>query len=55
MVTQGEKINVLIPDGMVKKIKVIMERDPSWISIQEFIRQAISEKIEKWYRDHAVG
>ena len=55
MVTRGQKINVLIPEGMVKQIETLMEKDPSWISMQEFIRQAISEKIERWYKEHAVG
>ena len=55
MVTRGEKINVLIPEGMVKQIEAIMDKDPSWISMQEFIRQAVSEKIERWRRDHAIG
>ena len=55
MVTHGEKINVLIPEGMVKNIWLIMEKDPSWISIQEFIRQAVAEKIDRWNKEHAVG
>ena len=55
MVTRGQKINVLIPEGMVKQIEEIMDKDPSWISIQEFTRQAVSEKIERWRRDHAIG
>lgn len=55
MVVRGEKINVLIPEGMVKQIEAIMERDPSWISMQEFIRQAVSEKIDRWHRDRVVG
>jgi Arc/MetJ-type ribon-helix-helix transcriptional regulator len=54
MVVRGEKINVLIPEGMVKQIEAIMEKDPSWISMQEFIRQAISEKIVKWNEDHIL-
>lgn len=55
MVTRGEKLNVLIPEGMMKQVHEIMEKDLSWISVQEFIRQAVSEKIERWNKDHAVG
>ena len=55
MVTRGQKIGVLIPEGMIKQIGSIMDKDPSWISMQEFIRQAVSEKIDRWYKDHAVG
>ena len=52
MVTRGEKINILIPDGMVKNIQILMEKDPSWISIQEFIRQAIAEKIDRRHKEN---
>lgn len=55
MVTRGVKLGILVPEGMINQIEQIMERDPSWISTQEFIRQAISEKIDKWYKEHAVG
>ena len=55
MVTRGVKVGVLIPDGMLRQVEEIMDKDPSWISTQEFIRQAVSEKIERWHRDHAVG
>jgi hypothetical protein len=55
MVTRGEKLNVLIPEGMMKQVHEIMEKDPSWISVQEFIRQAVSEKIERWNKDHMDG
>jgi hypothetical protein len=54
VVTRGQKINILIPEGMIKQIEEIMKRDPSWISTQEFIRQAISEKVERWYSDHVL-
>lgn len=53
MVVRGEKINVLIPQGMVEQISRIMREDPSWISAQEFIRQSVAEKIDRWKREHA--
>ena len=53
MVVRGEKINVLIPQGMVEQISHIMTEDPSWISAQEFIRQSVAEKIDRWKREHA--
>lgn len=55
MVARGVKLGILVPEGMMRQVDEIMERDPSWISTQEFIRQAISEKIDRWYKDHAVG
>jgi len=47
MVTRGEKINILIPEGLLKQVKQIMEDEQTWISIQDFIRQAIFEKVER--------
>jgi metal-responsive CopG/Arc/MetJ family transcriptional regulator len=55
MVTRGEKVNVLIPEGMISQVDEIMKKDASWISVQEFIRQAVAEKIERWKKEHAVG
>ena len=47
MVTRGEKINVLIPEGLMKQVRQIMEDEQNWISLQDFIRQAVSEKVER--------
>ena len=55
MSVRGEKINVLIPEGMLAKINDLLQRDQSWISIQEFIRQAVAEKIERIEKEHALG
>ena len=55
MVTRGEKVNVLIPEGMIRQVDEIMKKDASWISVQEFIRQSVAEKIERWKKEHAVG
>ena len=50
--TKGEKINILIPEGMIEAIENILKVDQSWISKQEFIRQAIQEKIDRWKKEH---
>jgi len=50
--TKGEKVNVLIPEGMIEAIENILKVDQSWISRQEFIRQAIQEKIDRWKKEH---
>lgn len=49
MVTHGETINVLIPEGMINQIRNIMDREKRWISVQDFIRQAIAEKLQRDY------
>jgi len=52
MVTQGRKIGILIPEGMIDTIENILKVDQSWISRQEFIRHAIQEKIDRWKKEH---
>jgi len=52
MATRGVKIGILIPEGMIEAIENILKVDQSWISKQEFIRQAIQEKIDRWKKEH---
>ena len=52
MAVKGKKKNILIPDGMVRDIEEIVESSQSWISLQEFIRQAIAEKIDRWKKEN---
>ena len=47
MAVHGEKINVLIPDGMMTEIRDAINREKRWISVQEFIRQAVGEKLDR--------
>ena len=55
MVREGEKKTVLIPAGMLREMHDIMNKDDKWISEQEFIREAIKEKIEKWKKNQSYG
>jgi Arc/MetJ-type ribon-helix-helix transcriptional regulator len=47
VVTQGKKINVLFPTKTNEEMKEIVETKGKWISVQEFIREAVYEKIER--------
>jgi hypothetical protein len=47
MATRGEKINVLIPEGLLRQVRQIIENDQNWISVQDFIRQAVFEKVDR--------
>jgi hypothetical protein len=33
----------------------IMENEKKWNSLQQFIQDAVNNRIKKWYREHAVG
>jgi Arc/MetJ-type ribon-helix-helix transcriptional regulator len=45
--TQGEKVNVLFPSKAFEEMTEIVETKGKWISVQEFIREAVSEKIDR--------
>ena len=55
MSKQSVKLTLQLPEGLAKEINDIVEKHDIWMSSQDFIREAIKEKIERWYRDHAVG
>ena len=45
-------IGVRMPVGMVDEIERIMEKEQTYLSVQEFVRLAAKEKIEKWKKEH---
>ncbi|MHB1471336.1 MAG: ribbon-helix-helix domain-containing protein [Thermoplasmataceae archaeon] len=49
------KLTLQLPEGLAKEINEIVEKHDLWMSSQDFIREAIKDKIEHWKRDHAVG
>ena len=55
MSKQSVKLTLQLPEGLAREINDIVEKHDLWMSSQDFIREAIKEKIERWYRDHAVG
>ncbi|MGC8981908.1 MAG: ribbon-helix-helix domain-containing protein, partial [Minisyncoccia bacterium] len=52
MVKAKPKITLQIPEGLLKEINEIMKIDDKWITIQDFVREAIKEKIERWKKEH---
>lgn len=44
-----------IPEGLLRDIEEIIEKDKSYSSIEEFINSAVRNAIERWRRNHAVG
>ena len=54
MPRQSVKLTLQLPDGLAKEINVIVEKHDLWMSSQDFIREAIKEKIERWKKEHAM-
>jgi hypothetical protein len=50
-----EQVNVRLPIGIYEEIISIMDKEKKWNSPQQFIQDALNEKIEKWHKEHAVG
>lgn len=48
-------VNLRLPEGIYEDILRIIAKERRWNSPQQFIQDALNEKIEKWYNEHAVG
>lgn len=47
-----DKKNIAFPAGMVQDAVKIMHQENSWLSFQEFVRDSVKEKIERWKKEH---
>ena len=53
MAKYGENLwTVQFPEGTVEDINRMMKVERRWMNVQEFIRDAVNEKIERWKREH---
>jgi hypothetical protein len=50
-----EQVNVRLPIGLYNEMLTIMNKEQKWNSPQQFIQDALNEKINQWKKDHAVG
>ena len=48
-------MNIYFPDGLYDEMVKVMEKANAWINVQEFVRDAVKEKVDRYYKDHAVG
>jgi Arc/MetJ-type ribon-helix-helix transcriptional regulator len=48
-----KKLTVTIPDTLFTEIEQIVLRGERFISEVDFIRQAASDQVERWKKDHA--
>ena len=51
----GKQINIFFPDGLFNEMVSVMDSANTWMNVQEFVRDAVKEKIEKYHREHANG
>jgi UTP:GlnB (protein PII) uridylyltransferase len=50
-----EQVNVRLPIGLYEEMIRIMDKEKKWNSPQQFIQDALNEKIDRWKKEHAVG
>lgn len=50
-----EQVNLRLPIGLYNEMLTIMEKEKKWNSPQQFIQDALNEKLDRWHKDHAVG
>jgi metal-responsive CopG/Arc/MetJ family transcriptional regulator len=53
--TKGKQVNIYFPEGLYDEMAKVMERANAWMNVQEFVRDAVKEKVERYYKEHAVG
>ena len=46
------KLTLQLPEGLFNEIDRIVDKQDLWMSSQDFIREAIKEKIEKWKKEN---
>ena len=45
-------VNLRLPEGIYGEIMGIMNKEKKWNSPQQFIQDALNEKIEKWKKEN---
>ena len=49
------QVNLRLPVGLYDEIIKIVENEKKWNSPQQFIHDALNEKIDRWNKEHSVG
>ncbi len=50
-----EYVGLRLPVGIYEDIISIMEKEKKWNSPQQFIQDALNEKLDRWKKEHAIG
>jgi metal-responsive CopG/Arc/MetJ family transcriptional regulator len=53
--TKGKQVNIYFPEGLYDEMAKVMEKANAWMNVQEFVRDAVKEKVDRYYKEHAVG
>jgi UTP:GlnB (protein PII) uridylyltransferase len=51
----GIQVCALFPPDVYQDIEFIMKTDKRWFKETDFIREAVSEKIERWKKEHPTA
>ena len=43
-----ERLHIAVPRGLFKEAEAVVEREGRWMSMADFAREAIHEKVERW-------
>jgi hypothetical protein len=46
------QVNLRLPEGIYQEILKIIEIEKKWNSPQQFIQDALNEKIDRWKKEH---
>ena len=52
--TKGKQVNIYFPEGLIDEMATVMEEANVWMNIQEFVRDAVKEKVDRYYKEHVV-
>ena len=51
---QTKNVGVRLPVGLLKEIQDILQKEQSFLSVQEFIRMATKKEVERWKMENKV-
>ena len=50
-----ERLHVGVPSGLFMEATKVVEYEGKWMSLADFVREAIKEKVERWKKEHPLG
>lgn len=52
--TKGKQVNIYFPEGLYDEMIRAMEEVNTWVSIQEFVREAVKDKVGRYSKGEVV-
>lgn len=53
--SKTHNVNLTVPNAIYEDILVVIGAEQRWLSPQQFILEALNEKIEKWKEAHQTS